>query len=63
MSMSKDGVIALLKGIIKAVEDGQVAVDALEGKTLAEMSAASEAGWDHFDEVVAEGKEAGHSER
>lgn len=60
MGMSRDGVLALLRGIIKAVEDGNVAVHQLEGLTLAEMSKKSEEGWDHFDEVVQEGLEAGH---
>lgn len=60
MSMSKDGVLALLRGIIKAVEDGQVAVNQLEGLTLTEMSTKSEAGWDHFDDVVEEGLREGH---
>lgn len=58
----KEAILALLKGAIKAIEDGEVAVEQLEGKTLAEMAEISEAGWDRFDAVIAEGRAAGHDE-
>ncbi len=60
--MDKKQIVALLRGIIAAVEAGQVAAEKLEGRTLAEMAQVSEEGWDKFDEIVARGQRAGHED-
>lgn len=57
---ARDKVLAALRGMIKAIEDGEVAVEKLKGKTLEEMVEISEAGWDKFDAVIAEGKRDGN---
>ena len=48
--------VHFLTGLISALENGQVAVSSLEGKTLPEMVEISKQGWDKFDEAIAEAK-------
>jgi len=48
--------VTFLTSLITALENGQIAVESLEGKTLAEMAAISEDGWDDFEAAIAEAK-------
>lgn len=48
--------VNFLNGLITALENGQVAVSSLEGKTLPEMAKISEQGWDKFDAAIEEAK-------
>ena len=48
--------IHFLQSMITALENGQIAVESLNGKTLPEMAAISEQGWDDFDAAIAEAK-------
>lgn len=48
--------IDFLNAMIAALENGQIAVESLAGKTLPEMAEISEAGWDNFDAAIAEAK-------
>lgn len=48
--------VHFLTGLIQAIQNGQVAIASLEGKTLSEMAEISEQGWDKFDEAIAEAK-------
>lgn len=49
--------IAFLQSMITALENGQVAVESLNGKTLPEIAELSELGWDKFDAAIAAAKE------
>jgi hypothetical protein len=46
--------VTFLESLISAIQDGSVAVDSLKGKTLPEMAAISEQGWDKFDQAIAD---------
>lgn len=50
--------VKFLNELIDAINNGQVAVQSLEGKTLPEMAEISEQGWDNFDAAIAEAKKA-----
>lgn len=50
--------VTFLTGLIEALENGQIAVHSLEGKTLPEMVELSESGWDKFDQAIADAENA-----
>lgn len=59
-SLTYEQWLALLRGIADALEAGSISVAQLQGSSLDQLAAASEAGWDTLDAVIAEGKQAGH---
>lgn len=48
--------VKFLTSLIQAIENGEVAADAIKGKTLEEIVELSEAGWDKFDEALEEAR-------